>query len=83
VGDNQPVLELTTFSALLPLVMAIAVSKDESFIISVAADRQVVRYEMKREEAEPKSVVSNCAGHACVTIREDGQVIAVGGWDGW
>lgn len=62
--------------------MAIAVSTDESFVVSVAADRKVVRYEMD-QTAEPKSIISNSAGHACVAIRGDGQVIAVGGWDGW
>lgn len=62
--------------------MALAVSKDENFCVSVAADHQVVLYGMA-ELGKIKTVRSNSAGHACVAIREDGKVIAVGGWDGW
>jgi hypothetical protein len=62
--------------------MALALSKDETFAVSVAADRLVVRYEMDRK-AEAKAITSHSAGHASISIREDGAVIAVGGWDGW
>jgi WD40 repeat protein len=65
------------------LVMAIALSKDNTFAISVAADRQVVRYEVGQEGSVSRSVLSNSSGHACVAIQEDGETIAVGGWDGW
>jgi WD40 repeat protein len=62
-------------------VMALAVSNDRQYCVSVAADHQIVLYDIK-EGAETKSVRSNSAGHASIAIREDGQVIAVGGWDG-
>ncbi|UZJ55940.1 hypothetical protein CBS101457_005260 [Exobasidium rhododendri] len=62
-------------------IMAVAVSKDEDFAVSVAADHRVVRYDMSGK-AEPKSIASNSAGHACIAIREDGELIAIGGWDG-
>jgi WD40 repeat protein len=73
--------EAILIKALSVTVMAIAISNDETFVVSVAADHQVVRYEM-RQEREPRSVKSNSAGHACVAFREDGEMIAVGGWDG-
>lgn len=62
--------------------MALALSPDETFVVSVAADRQVVRYEIEVDSA-PRSIASNSAGHASVAVRHDGLRIAVGGWDGW
>lgn len=64
------------------LVMALAVSENEDFCVSVAADFQVVLYDMIKKE-QTKVIRSNSAGHACVAIRKDGEMIAVGGWDGW
>lgn len=63
-------------------VMALAVCKDRQFCVSVAADHQVVRYEME-DGTVTKSIRSNSAGNASIAIREDGKVIAIGGWDGW
>jgi WD40 repeat protein len=77
-GEIQIVLPAT--DNILP-VMALAVSQDQTYCVSVAADHQVVRYDTKQGD-NIKSIRSNSAGHACVAIREDNKIIAVGGWDG-
>ncbi|RDX57477.1 WD-40 repeat-containing protein [Lentinus brumalis] len=69
-------------------VMAMAVSKDSSFALTVSADHLIGRYNLADAE-RPETREAACTvyrtkhpGNACVAMRDDGRVCAVGGWDG-
>ncbi|RPD61185.1 WD-40 repeat-containing protein [Lentinus tigrinus ALCF2SS1-7] len=69
-------------------VMAMAVSRDNSFALTVSADHLIGRYNFADAE-RPETREAACAvyrtkhpGNASVTIKDDGRVCAVGGWDG-
>ncbi|KAI1797265.1 WD-40 repeat-containing protein [Ganoderma leucocontextum] len=69
-------------------VMAMTVSRDGAFALSVSADHLVGRYNLAEAE-KPESLASACTmhrtkhpGNGSVSIRDDGRVCAVGGWDG-
>jgi WD40 repeat protein len=59
-------------------IMASALTK--KFAVSVAADNKIVRYDLI--DGSINCVTCNSMGNASVTIRQDGQMLAVGGWDG-
>ncbi|KAH0832970.1 WD40-repeat-containing domain protein [Lanmaoa asiatica] len=68
-------------------VMAMAVSKDCSFALTVSADHIVGRYDLNaltRIEAEQsaRGFRTKHPGNGAISIRDDGRVCAVGGWDG-
>ncbi|KIK95219.1 hypothetical protein PAXRUDRAFT_827218 [Paxillus rubicundulus Ve08.2h10] len=71
-------------------VMAMAVSKDCSFALTVSADHLVGRYDLnasrtptQSETAQPDRVFrTRYPGNAAIAIRDDGRVCAIGGWDG-
>ncbi|KAF9805046.1 hypothetical protein IEO21_09207 [Rhodonia placenta] len=77
-------------------VMAMAVSRDNSFALTVSADHLIGRYDLQArpsrdwvaaEEAQDTSAVCTIhrtkhPGNGSVAIRDDGRVCAVGGWDG-
>lgn len=67
---------------IISAVMSIAVSKNNAFCVSVAADRLLIKYDLNSGTVL-KTMKSNSSGHACVAIREDDELIATGGWDGW
>ncbi|PIL35721.1 hypothetical protein GSI_02451 [Ganoderma sinense ZZ0214-1] len=69
-------------------VMAMIVSRDGVFALSVSADHIVGRYNLAEAE-KPELLASACTvhrtkhpGNGSVSIRDDGRVCAVGGWDG-
>ncbi|KAM5538451.1 hypothetical protein V8D89_007784 [Ganoderma adspersum] len=69
-------------------VMAMTVSRDGAFALSVSADHIVGRYNFAEAE-RPESLSCACTvhrtkhpGNGTVSIRDDGRVCAVGGWDG-
>ncbi|KAN0092896.1 WD40-repeat-containing domain protein [Tylopilus felleus] len=68
-------------------VMAMAVSKDCSFALTVSADHLVGRYDLNvptQVEANQSARVfrTKHPGNGAIAIRDDGRVCAVGGWDG-
>jgi len=72
----------------LESVMAMTVSRDHTFVLTVSADHLICRYDLvhadSSESAKNSSVVHRTKhpGNAAVAIRDDGRVCAVGGWDG-
>ncbi|KAI0749468.1 WD-40 repeat-containing protein [Daedaleopsis nitida] len=69
-------------------VMAMSVSKDTSFALTVSADNLVGRYNFADAE-HAELLASACTvhrtkhpGNASLSIQDDGRVCAVGGWDG-
>ncbi|PCH42454.1 WD-40 repeat-containing protein [Wolfiporia cocos MD-104 SS10] len=69
-------------------VMAMAVSRDNKLALTVSADHLIGRYDIQAaENAENSQAVCTVhrtkhPGNASITIRDDGRVCAVGGWDG-
>ncbi|KAI9568290.1 WD40-repeat-containing domain protein [Boletus coccyginus] len=75
-------------------VMAMTVSKDCSFALTVSADHIVGRYELVRyytsssgSSSDPtdrsaQAFRTKHPGNGAISIRDDGRVCAVGGWDG-
>ncbi|CAL1716304.1 unnamed protein product [Somion occarium] len=68
-------------------VMAMAVSRDNALALTVSADHLIGRYDLlKAEEVDTTEACvahrTKYAGNACIAIRDDGRVCAVGGWDG-
>ncbi|OSD06412.1 WD-40 repeat-containing protein [Trametes coccinea BRFM310] len=69
-------------------VMAMAVSPDGSFALSVSADHLIGRYNLSEAEsaAEPKDACTvsrtKHPGNGSIAIKDDCRVCAVGGWDG-
>ncbi|KIP11199.1 hypothetical protein PHLGIDRAFT_100170 [Phlebiopsis gigantea 11061_1 CR5-6] len=69
-------------------VMAMAVSRTNNLALTVSADHIVGRYDLTAAE-DPEKLPTACTihrtknpGNGAVTIRDDGRVCAVGGWDG-
>ncbi|KAG8213366.1 WD40-repeat-containing domain protein [Butyriboletus roseoflavus] len=68
-------------------VMAMAVSKDCSFALTVSADHIVGRYDLNtltqiEAEQSARAFRTKHPGNGAISIRDDGRVCAVGGWDG-
>lgn len=70
-------------------VMAMTVSADRTFALTVSADHLVGRYDLlKTQEEASESTSAGTAfktkhpGNGAVAIRSDGRVCAIGGWDG-
>ncbi|KIJ67111.1 hypothetical protein HYDPIDRAFT_109119 [Hydnomerulius pinastri MD-312] len=70
-------------------VMAMAVSNDSSFALTVSADHLIGRYDLNASALPTQSESVPCnvfrtkhPGNATIAIRDDGRVCAVGGWDG-
>jgi len=68
-------------------VMAMAISPDKLFALTVSADHLVVRYnlfETQDSESRPRFVKHRIkqVGNGAIGIRDDGRVCAIGGWDG-
>ncbi|KAL1949317.1 hypothetical protein VTO73DRAFT_8198 [Trametes versicolor] len=69
-------------------VMAMSVSMDGSFALSVSADHLIGRYNFAEAESA-ENVQQACTafktkhpGNGSVAIKDDGRICAVGGWDG-
>ncbi|KAL5525622.1 hypothetical protein ACEPAG_6958 [Sanghuangporus baumii] len=64
-------------------VMAMAVSCDSSFALTVSADPTIARYSLDGSDGNrfSKHRIKQ-AGNGSVALRPDGRVCAVGGWDG-
>ncbi|KAI0635762.1 WD-40 repeat-containing protein [Trametes polyzona] len=69
-------------------VMAMAVSADGSYALSVSADHLIGRYNLAEAEASADAkeacmvFKTKHPGNGSVAIKDDGRVCAVGGWDG-
>ncbi|OAX39379.1 WD-40 repeat-containing protein [Rhizopogon vinicolor AM-OR11-026] len=69
-------------------VMAMAVSLDCTFALTVSADHLVGRYDLLTQEGASEftsigtTFKTKHPGHGAIAIRGDGRVCAVGGWDG-
>ncbi|KAF9236702.1 WD40-repeat-containing domain protein [Melanogaster broomeanus] len=77
-------------------VMAMAVSKDCGFALTVSADHLVARYDLTVSPLQNASSTSTQTetensgrifrtkhpGNAAIAIRDDGRICAIGGWDG-
>jgi len=66
-------------------VMALALSSDHSFALSVSADDRIVRYTLfpGAPDLKPPQVHrTQRQGKASIAVRNDGCVAATGGWDG-
>ncbi|KAF7312232.1 WD40 repeat-containing protein [Mycena indigotica] len=62
-------------------IMAMRVSRDNTFALTVSADHIVGRYELLSDS----SCITHRTKHpknGCIAIRDDGRVCAIGGWDG-
>ncbi|KAG2366988.1 hypothetical protein BDR07DRAFT_1394535 [Suillus spraguei] len=70
-------------------VMAMTVSSDCTFALTVSADHLVGRYDLLKTQEEVSGPASagiafktKHPGNGAVAIRSDGRVCAIGGWDG-
>ncbi|KAH8118214.1 WD40 repeat-like protein [Phellopilus nigrolimitatus] len=68
-------------------VMGMAVSPDCSFALTVSADHIVARYDLFTNKDEGKrerfaKFRIRQAGNSAISLRSDGRICAVGGWDG-
>ncbi|KAJ3971907.1 WD40-repeat-containing domain protein [Lentinula raphanica] len=64
-------------------IMAMQVSSNNEFALTVSADHIVGRYDLTASTADNSTIFrTKHPGNACVAIRDDGRVCAVGGWDG-
>ncbi|KAF5342066.1 hypothetical protein D9611_001570 [Ephemerocybe angulata] len=63
-------------------VMAMSVSRANTFALTVSADHLLSKYELS--DLESKTIVhrTKYPGNSSIAIRDDGKVCAVGGWDG-
>lgn len=72
------------FSPFIPFsrlqVLALTVSPTFKFAVSVGADDRLVRYEL--DDGKTSTAQTKTSGHASITVRQDGRLMAVGGWDG-
>ncbi|KAJ3530838.1 hypothetical protein NM688_g7655 [Phlebia brevispora] len=69
-------------------VMAMSVSRDAKVALTVSVDHIIGRYDLQAAQQQ-EDVTTACTvhrtkhpGNGSVTIRDDGRVCAVGGWDG-
>lgn len=60
--------------------MHMAVSADNTMAYTVSADHLVCRYALDSGASDRFRIKQ--AGNACIAVRHDGRVCAVGGWDG-
>jgi len=64
-------------------VMAMRVSKSNSFALTVSADHLVGRYDLEDESVVPERVYrTKHPGNGCIAIHDEERVCAIGGWDG-
>ncbi|KIL64503.1 hypothetical protein M378DRAFT_78141 [Amanita muscaria Koide BX008] len=67
-------------------IMAMRVSRNNDFALTVSVDHIVGRYDLKEESADVdetcKKHRTKHPGNGCIAIRDDGKVCAIGGWDG-
>ncbi|KAL1680289.1 WD40-repeat-containing domain protein [Schizophyllum commune] len=65
-------------------IMAMAVTRDNALALTVSADHLIGRYNLNATEPDTVSTTHRTKhpGNACIAIRDDGRVCAVGGWDG-
>ncbi|KAF8149881.1 WD40-repeat-containing domain protein [Crassisporium funariophilum] len=67
-------------------IMAMRVSRLNDFALTISADHIVGRYDLgatsRSSETNGVAYRTKHAGNGSVTIRDDGKVCAIGGWDG-
>ncbi|KAG1718218.1 WD40-repeat-containing domain protein, partial [Suillus lakei] len=63
-------------------VMAMAVSLDRTFALTVSADHLVGRYDLLQGASDGIAFKTKHPGNGAIAIRGDGRVCAIGGWDG-
>ncbi|KIM67180.1 hypothetical protein SCLCIDRAFT_1210681 [Scleroderma citrinum Foug A] len=69
-------------------VMAMSVSKDSRFALTVSADNLIGKYDLTSGQTEINSPDPGTVfriknpGNGAISIRDDGRVCAAGGWDG-
>ncbi|KAG0692069.1 hypothetical protein DFH29DRAFT_972524 [Suillus ampliporus] len=70
-------------------VMAMAVSRDCTFALTVSADHLVGRYDLLKTQEETSEFTptgttfkTKHPGNGAIAIRSGGRVCAIGGWDG-
>ncbi|KAG2343527.1 WD-40 repeat-containing protein [Suillus weaverae] len=65
-------------------VMAMAVSADHTFALTVSADHLVGRYDILTQKgaSEGTAFKTKHPGNGAIAIRGDGRICAIGGWDG-
>ncbi|KAF7327568.1 WD40 repeat-containing protein [Mycena kentingensis (nom. inval.)] len=65
-------------------IMAMRVSRDNSFALTVSADNLVGKYDLSSTKESESGTIHRTKHpkNGCVAIRDDGRVCAVGGWDG-
>ncbi|KAL1708003.1 WD40-repeat-containing domain protein [Schizophyllum commune] len=65
-------------------IMAMAVTRDNALALTVSADHLIGRYDLNATDPSTVSTTHRTKqpGNACIAIRDDGRVCAVGGWDG-
>lgn len=68
----------------LESVMGMAAARDNSFAITVSVDHLIGRYSLNANSTDnpAKAFGTKHAGNAAVSIRPDGRICAVAGWDG-
>ncbi|TFK27190.1 WD-40 repeat-containing protein [Coprinopsis marcescibilis] len=72
-----------THKAHVETIMAMTVSKTNTFALTVSVDHLIGRYELTEDKSPVHSTHrTKHAGNACIALRDDGKVCAVGGWDG-
>lgn len=67
-------------------IMAMRISRQNDFAISVSADHLVCRYDLRAVTALSENVAAvyktKHPGNSSITISDDGKVCAIGSWDG-
>jgi len=69
--------------------MAMSVTRGNSLALTVSADHLVGRYDLINASKPEIGASTACIAHrtkhpgnACIAVRDDGKVCAIGGWDG-
>lgn len=79
--DDLAVQLLWTHKPHRETVLAMDLAPSHNYVVSVGADSSIVQIPLE-QDAEPVIYAAQRPGQACVSIRDDERIIAVGHWDG-
>lgn len=73
--------QLWSYKSHIETVLCLYLAPCHDFVVSVGADRSIVHLRLE-SEAKPSVYTAQRPGQACVAIRDDERIVAVGSWDG-
>lgn len=79
--DTWEAQQLWSFKPHIETVLALGLAPSQDYVVSVGADRSMVQIGFKKD-SKPATYTAPRPGQACVALRDDDKMMAVGGWDG-